>query len=223
MGIGVGLRRFTGSERALSQRGVGAVVAGLMIALLFFEKSVIPGVSASFSDFKTAAQRRKVQIQIHDFALTDQNGRQFRFQSTLGKVVLVTFGYTTCPDVCPLTTAAMREVQANLASGERDAVFLITVTTDPEVDEPKLLATYAKRFSADLSNWSFLTGSERTLGEVWKNFGVKVQRKARGLVDHTPLTAVIDQDGAMRLAYHGSAPDPKMMLRDVRSLLDRRY
>jgi protein SCO1 len=135
---------------------------------------------------------------------------------------LIAFAYTTCPDVCPLITAAMRRVQADLSATEQQAVYLLTVTTDPEVDEPKILAAYAQRYGADVSSWVFLTGDVASLDKVWRSFGVKVQRKARGLIDHTPLTAVIDQRGVMRFAYYGTSPDPKTVLRDVRSLLARR-
>jgi protein SCO1/2 len=117
----------------------------------------------------------------------------------------------------------MRRVQTDLSDTEQQAVYLLTVTTDPEVDEPKVLAAYAKRYGADLSNWAFLTGDGASLGKVWKNFGVKVERKARGLVDHTALIALVDQDGAMRFAYHGTSPDSTAVLRDLRSLLARRY
>jgi protein SCO1/2 len=169
-----------------------------------------------------AAQRRAVQFPVHDFTLTDQYGRNFRFEPLRGKVILVGFAYTTCPDVCPLMTAAMRQVQTSLSPAEHDAVYLLTVTTDPEIDEAKVLASYAKRYGVDLSNWAFLTGDEAMLAPVWKNFGVRVQRKARGLIDHTSLTAVIDQSGIVRFAYHGASPDPKVVLHDLRSLLHRR-
>jgi protein SCO1/2 len=93
------------------------------------------------------------------------------------------------------------------------------ITTDPEVDEPKVLRSYAKRFGIDFSNWVFLTGNEADLNPVWKNFGVRVLRKARGLIDHTLLTTVIDQTGKVRVAYYGAAPDSKLILEDVRRLL----
>ncbi len=158
---------------------------------------------------------------IRNFSLTDQNGRSFDLQSISGKVVLVDFAYTTCPDVCPLMTAALRTVQTSLSTAERERVYLLTITTDPEIDVPKVLSAYAKRYHADLTNWAFLTGDESSLAAVWSNFGVKVNRKARGLVDHTALTAVFDQSRAMRFAYHGAAPDPNVIVQDIRSLLAR--
>jgi protein SCO1/2 len=158
---------------------------------------------------------------IRNFSLTDQSGRVFDLKSTGGKIILVDFAYTTCPDVCPLMTAALRTVQTSLNATERKTVYLLTITTDPEIDTPKVLAAYAKRYRADLSHWAFLTGDESSLATVWSNFGVKVSRKARGLVDHTALTAVIDQSKVMRFAYHGAAPDPQIILEDIRSLLAR--
>jgi protein SCO1/2 len=168
---------------------------------------------------RSGAQRRQVQISIRNFSLVDQSGRPLVFDRLKGKVVVANFAYTTCPDVCPLMTAAMRRVQTSLSDAESGSVHFLTITTDPEVDEPKVLASYAERHGADLSNWSFVTGAETSLRPVWKNFGVGVRRVARGLIDHTALTAVIDKAGSMRVAYHGAAPDPSLVLKDVRSLL----
>lgn len=164
------------------------------------------------------AERREVRIPVEDFTLTDQASRPFKFQSLRGKVAIVAFAYTTCPDVCPLITAAMRQTQEGLTKAERASTYFVTITTDPEIDTPQVMAAYAKRYGIDLSNWAFLTGDQAELKKVWKNFGVGVQRKARGLIDHTTLTAVVDRSGTMRIAYIGTSPDPKTILQDVRKL-----
>ena len=158
-------------------------------------------------------------IPISDFTLVDQISREFQFSKLTGRVVVVAFAYTTCPDICPLITAALRRVQSGLTPDERTKVYLLTITTDPEIDLPKVLAGYGKRYGADFTNWSFLSGDQAALQKVWKNFGVGVKRKARGLVDHTPLTAVVDRQGKMRVAYLGPAPDAKVVLKDVGSFL----
>jgi protein SCO1 len=168
-----------------------------------------------------SSQRRELQLPIRNFRLIDQNGRPFDFKTVRDKIVVLAFAYTTCPDVCPLVTAAMKQVQMNLDQTERRAIYFLTVTTDPEVDTPKVLAAYAKRYGVDPSDWAFVTGDEAVLRGVWQNFGVRVVRKARGLVDHTSLTAVIDR-GTMRFAYYGASPDPKVVIHDVRSLLGSR-
>ena len=165
-----------------------------------------------------STERREVRIPIEDFTLTDQTSRPFKFQSLRGKVTIIAFAYTTCPDVCPLITAAMRQAQESLTKDERASTYFVTITTDPEIDTPKVMASYAKRYGVDLSNWAFLTGDEAALKKVWKNFGVGVQRKARGLIDHTTLTALVDRNGTMRIAYTGTSPDPKAILQDMRKL-----
>ena len=164
------------------------------------------------------AERREVRIPIEDFTLTDQTSRPFKFQSLRGKVAIVAFAYTTCPDVCPLITAAMRQTQEGLTKDERASTYFVTITTDPEIDTPQVMAAYAKRYGVDPANWAFLTGDEAVLKKIWKNFGVGVQRKARGLIDHTTLTAVVDRSGTMRIAYIGTSPDPKAILQDLRKL-----
>ena len=167
------------------------------------------------------ALRREVRIPIQDFSLADQEGRPFRFQSLEGKVVLVGFIYTTCPDVCPLITASMRMVQEGLRPKERQSAFLLSITTDPEIDTPEVLKSYAGRYKVDASNWAFVTGDQKSLERAWKIFGVKVARKARGLVSHTTLTALADQKGVMRFAYYGAAPDHKRILQDMRGALSQ--
>ncbi len=167
-----------------------------------------------------AAERRQINVPIQDFSLRDQSGKNFSFRGLRGKPVVLTFVYTTCPDLCPLITSSLLRVQKGLRANERNSVFLVSITVDPEIDSPQVLKSYAERYGIDFSNWSFLTGEEKELSTVWKAFGVKVQRKARGLVDHTTLTVLVDKKGAMRFAYHGTSPDPEVILGDLRALLN---
>ena len=161
-------------------------------------------------------ERRELRVPINDFILLDQAARAFKFASLRGKVVFVGFAYTTCPDLCPLITAAMRQVQDGLNSEERAATYLLTITTDPEVDTPKVLAAYAARYGVDPSNWAFLTGSPSTLAQVWRNFGVKVTRKGRGLIDHPSVSGIIDRAGTLRLVYLNAAPSAALVRDDLR-------
>ena len=164
-------------------------------------------------------ERREVDMPIPDFSLTDQKGEPFGFKTLRGKIVLLTFVYTTCPDVCPLVTVSMRSVQKDLSPKERESVYLLSVTTDPEIDEPEILRSYGERHRVDFTNWSLLTGSIQQLTLVWKAFGIKMLKKARGLVSHTSLTALMDKKGVVRLIYDGTAPDAKIILEDLRTLL----
>lgn len=196
------------------------------LGFLLLALALVPGVhkQAMSDDSPSAgkeAVRRQVRLPIENFSLTDQAGRSFRFQGLRGRVVLVTFMYTTCPDVCPLLTANMRLVQESLRPSERTAVFFLSITTDPEVDTPSVLKSYGERYKVDFSNWSFAGGDQKSLEKAWKIFGVKVERKARGLVNHTTLTSLVDKKGMMRFVYYGAAPDPHKILQDMRGLLDQ--
>lgn len=196
-----------------------AVGVALVAALVLDDENRAMGHESSASAAVQRAARRQVHLPIPDFSLTDQAGRPFSFRSLRGKVVLLTFVYTTCPDICPLITASMRLAQEGLKDKERGSVFLLSITTDPEVDNPQVLKSYGGRYGVDFSNWSFLTGELQTLVPVWKAFGVRAQRKSRGLVDHTSLTALIDARGVMRFAYTGATPDHERILQDLRFLL----
>ena len=202
-------------SRSVSSRPCVNLCLLLLAALAYFDGAL--GHEPPAPGF-AAAQKREVRIVVRNFKLIDQNGRAFEFNSIGNKIIVLAFAYTTCPDICPLTTAAMKQVQTEVNQAERTSVYFVTITTDPELDNPKVLAAYAKRHGADLSNWAFLTGEETALRQVWQNFGVRVIRKKRGLVDHTSLTAVIDRS-TMRFAYYGTSPDPRSVVQDIRSLL----
>lgn len=201
----------------MNRMAVSLVTALGLLWVLQPENSA-SSLAASLHDARSNLERREVHIPIKRFSLIDQSNRIFKFEDVRGKILLVDFAYTTCPDLCPLLTATMAAVQRELRPDERSRVYLLTVTTDPEVDSPAVLAAYARRYGADLSNWSFLTGHEPSLAKVWRNFGVGVKKISRGLVNHTALTAIVDAEGVMRFGYYGTAPDSKTVLRDMRSL-----
>lgn len=197
-----------------NQVGLALLVAA---GLFFVTEARVLGQQSGYE--LRPPERRQVNIPIPDFSLKDQSVRPFSFQKLRGKLVLVTFIYTTCPHVCPLLTLSLLRVQKELRASERNSVFLLSISIDPEIDKPQVLKSYGDRYEVDFSNWSFLTGDIMELAPVWKAFGVKVQKKARGLVDHTALTALVDGNGVMRFAYYGGSPDYKIILRDMRTLL----
>jgi protein SCO1 len=155
-----------------------------------------------------------------EFTLLNQEGARFVSTALRGKIVVLDFIYTTCTDVCPLFTANLAQLQRTLKNENKRNVFFVTITTDPEVDSPKVLKAYGRRYGADFQNWVFLTGTETQLQEVWKSFGIKVTRKGRGLVQHTSLTTVIDQRGMRRFNYFGEKWQTDDVLNDMSTLLD---
>ena len=164
------------------------------------------------------AERRELNVVLDNFVLTDQNGKRLEFGKLRGKPVVINFMYTSCPDVCPLLTASLKIVRDHMNPAEAKAIRFLSITTDPEVDTPKVLKAYSRRHQADGAHWSWLTGKAQELAPVWQAFGVSVRRLARGLIEHTTLTVVADAAGHMRFAYFGSAPNPDVLMKDLRAL-----
>jgi protein SCO1 len=162
-----------------------------------------------------------VNMKAPDFVLIDQENQRFDSTQLRGKVVVLNFIFTTCTDVCPLFTANLAALQRK-HSNRLGELFFLSVTTDPEIDSPKVLKGYALRHGADLRHWTFLTGTEGQLKPVWKAFGIQVIRKGRGLVQHTSLTTVIDRQGVRRSNHWGEMWKVTELEKDLLSLLDNK-
>ena len=162
--------------------------------------------------------RRVVNTAVADFTLVDQHGRPFRFKSKRGNLMLATFIFTACPDVCPLFTAKFAAIQRVLNEKRFKDYWLLSITTDPEVDNATILKEYALRFNADLTHWSFLTGARENLAKTWKIFGVNVTKTQGGQVFHTALTTLIDRHGNRRVDYFGDKWLDKEVLKDIQWL-----
>jgi len=158
-------------------------------------------------------------VKAPEFALIDQDGKQFLMTNLRGKIVVLDFIYTTCTDVCPPFTANFAALQRRLNPEHKSAVFLVSITTDPEIDSPKVFRSYAQRYGADFSNWAFLTGTEAQLKEVWKGFGIRVIRRGRGLVQHDSVTTLIDRQGIRRFNHFGEKVRLEEVERDLLFLL----
>ena len=164
--------------------------------------------------------KKAVQTVIPDFSLMDQDGNRFQFATTRGKLVLATFIFTSCPDVCPFLTAKFAAIERALKEKKRTDYVLLSITTDPERDTPKMLRSYAERYKADFRHWLFLTGSRKELTQVWDGFGVTV-RKSGGEIQHTALTTLIDHQGVRRFDYYTDQWEEKEILKDIAFLIPR--
>jgi protein SCO1/2 len=153
------------------------------------------------------------------FALTAQDGRRVALADLRGKVVAVTFIYTSCPDICPLLTQKMARVRDELGAVFGKRVAFVSITLDPEHDTPAVLKDYAEAWSAKPDAWMFLTGSASAIRDVTRRYGVFFAKKEDGSVDHTQLTSLVDAKGAMRVQYLGARFDPEEFRRDLLSLV----
>ena len=155
------------------------------------------------------------------FSLTSQDGKPVSLADLRGKVVAVSFIYTQCPDICPMLTQKMVEVQEALGTDFGKKVAFVSITLDPEHDTPEVLKDYAQFWAAKPEGWSFLTGSPEAVRDVTRRYGVFFAKKEDGSVDHTQLTSLVDAEGQMRVQYLGARFDPEEFRRDLMSLVDK--
>jgi protein SCO1 len=162
--------------------------------------------------------RQHIEGKAPELALVDQSGQPLTLTDLRRKVVLLTFTYSTCAEVCPLITAAMVTLQQRLTVAERQQVFFLSVTAQPEVDTPAVLYTYANRLGVDFASWAFVTGPPQAVQTVWQAFGLTVKQRAKGVVDHPVWTFLIDREGMVRYRYLGSLLEVETVLEDMRTL-----
>lgn len=142
------------------------------------------------------------------FDLQDGTGRDVRLSDFTGKVVVLHFIYTNCPDVCPLHAEKIAEIQKMVnISPMKDRVQFISITTDPGFDKGQLLLDYGGYHGLDPVNWIFLTSKpgqpENTTRELAKSYGVEFKIAENGEQIHGVLTSVIDPKGRLRGRFHG--------------------
>jgi protein SCO1 len=136
-------------------------------------------------------------VQSSDFQLTDQNGQPYRLSSQRGKAVVMFFGYTNCPDICPVTLAELKQVKDKLGDQASQVAFVF-VTVDPARDNVDRLRTYLANFD---SGFTGLTGSQADLEAVWKAYGVYVAQGDAETMEHNARIYAIDRQGNLRLTY----------------------
>jgi protein SCO1/2 len=136
------------------------------------------------------------------------NGEGFQLSQLRGNIVLLFFGYTSCPDVCPTTMAEMKAALDKIGEEKASQVKVVFVTVDPARDTPERVQEYVDHFSNEFIG---LSGSEAELQTTWNDYGVFRQivegTSAAGyLVDHTARVTLIDPDGNLRVSYGFETP-----------------
>jgi protein SCO1/2 len=154
-----------------------------------------------------------------EFSLTSQDWEQVTLADFRGRVVAVTFIYTSCTTTCPVLTPTMSFVQDQLGSNFGTKIAFVSITLDPERDTPEVLKEYGQTFGANFAGWAFLTGSPDAIRDVTRRYGVFASKTADGDVEHTFLTSVVDPRGILRVQYVGVRFDPDELRRDLLSLL----
>ncbi|MEM9996921.1 MAG: SCO family protein [Bacteroidota bacterium] len=160
------------------------------------------------------------------FALVDQDGAAVDFPSDFeGEPVVLGFIYTFCPDICPATTANMKEIRRQL--GNPNDVTFLTVTFDPERDTPSVMGDYARAYDLEDTDWRFLTGEPAEISRLMERMRVRVERSDSTVsddgtvfyfVNHTDQISLIDEDERLRFNYGGSNTPPEIIVEDTNAL-----
>lgn len=157
-----------------------------------------------------------------DFSLTRNDGVSYQLSQKRGEIVLLFFGYTSCPDVCPTTLAELNQAMEKLNKNDADRVQVVFITVDPERDTPERTQEYVDHFNPGFIG---LSGTEDELSRVWDAYGVYREivdgTSAAGyLVNHTARVTMIDGDGNLRVSFGFDTPvedivhDLKMILKE---------
>ena len=138
--------------------------------------------------------------------LITEEGKQFSLKNLKGKVLIITYGYTSCPHVCPTITAFLKNIETELnKKGLKNKYKIIFITVDPKLDTQEKLKKYKQE--KGFKDWIFLTGDKKALKKVWENYDVFVQDKGfmqmkhgnmtmkHRMINHTAKITIIDKNG----------------------------
>jgi protein SCO1 len=154
-----------------------------------------------------------------DFALTDAQGQMRRLADFKGKVLVVFFGFTQCPDVCPSTLGELRAVKEALGAEGGDVVPIF-ISVDPERDTPEILQAYGASFGKDFVMLRGSLEETQAVAKAFKAFFAKVPGKTEGsyTIDHTAASFLFDRQGKVRVyTRYGTAP--AALQADLKTLL----
>ena len=192
----------------VTRRGLAGICAGGLMALAIGKVAL----AHSLDDVEKMLRDREFFLQVVNqpapaFTLQDAAGRSVSLADFRGRVVVLYFIYTHCPDECPLQSEKLAEIQKAInATPMRNLVQFIAVTTDPDRDTPAVLNAYGPLHGLDLANWVFLTsgtGRPSATRELAERYGLKFTPADDGLQMHGIVTHLIDKSGNLRARYHG--------------------
>ncbi len=161
-----------------------------------------------------SSTQEHTQVKFANVPLLDQTGKTVRLEQDLvqGKIVVMSFIYTSCTTVCPVVSSIMGKVQKQLGARVGEEVQLVSISIDPQRDDPKRLQDYARTFQRG-PGWSWLTGSPQSINETLKGLG----SFSGDLKNHQPLILVGDGNNRHWMRYYGFT-DPALLAKEVEKL-----
>ncbi|MDH0647552.1 SCO family protein [Pseudomonas sp. GD03858] len=165
-----------------------------------------------------AVRQEKASVRFVDVSLLDQDGMPVRLEQDLvgDHLVVMGFIYTSCTTVCPVVSSIMSKVQQQLGGRVGEEVRLVSISVDPQRDDSRRLAGYARAFQHG-PGWSWLTGSPYAISETLKGLG----SFSANLAEHPPLILVGDGRSGHWTRYYGFT-DPSVLVSEINRLSARR-
>jgi len=201
--------------------------ATLLLVFFLFALGIVPAHAHSLKSLENRLNDKEKYFQSIDqtapiFTLQDADGRTVRLADLRGKVVVLNFVYSSCPDVCPMHAATIAEIQEMInISPMRDLVQFVTITTDPKNDTPEVMREYGPARGLDSVNWTFLTsGADRPeeTRRLVERFGHKFTKIGDGYQVHGVVTHIIDMEGRWRANFHGLKFQPTNLVLFINAL-----
>jgi protein SCO1/2 len=191
------------------------------LSLLFASPLVLAHAGHDHADSSSsppALRQEKTNVRFADVVLLDQDGMPVRLEKDLVSDHLVVMGfiYTSCTTVCPVVSSIMGKVQQQLGGRVGEEVRLVSISVDPQRDDAKRLASYARAFQRG-PGWSWLTGSPYAISETLKGLG----SFSANLEEHPPLILVGDARSGHWTRYYGFT-DPALLVAQINRLSARR-
>ena len=186
------------------QLGLGAVVIAALAAGLVFG-AMVRDDTPQREESATGLERYEIG---GEFELTNQRGERMRLSDLKGQALVMFFGYTFCPDVCPATLARMREVRAALAPEDAARFTGVLISVDPARDTPERIGQYVEFFDPAFVG---MTGTEDEIEDIARRYGAQFmipdgQPEDGYLVNHSSIAYLIDPSGHVRALYYGDEP-----------------
>lgn len=193
----------------------------LWLGLGVFVGLLAIGAAAYFRPYTIRGSAIQKPTQAPDFVLSEGN-QAFQLSDNKGKVVLLFFGYTSCPDICPTTLSELKQVHQRLGA-DAENLSVVFITVDPDRDTPDRTAKYARTFDESFHG---LSGTQEQLGPVLKAYGVYAKLNKVNPTDtiyeveHSTQLYLIDPAGNLSVTYaYGTPVDD--ILQDVRHMLKK--
>lgn len=198
------------------------LIGGMLIYYYTSRPATVPPPSTADSDVPQNGTLLEPPRELSDFVLPSQDGTPIQLSDLRGSYVMLFFGYTHCPDICPTTLSDFVLVKRAMGAASSQVRFVF-ISVDGERDTPPVLRRFLKAFDPTFIG---LQGDNATLGRISKEYGLYFKKEQVAatsepyLVTHSASAYLLDRQGRMRMVYGFGTP-PKVIAADIGDMIAR--